>query len=64
MLPAEIDENTFLKLVTEVESCRVKRLDDVVKVKIKTPRRLYTFKAEKNEAEGLLKKIKCNIVEL
>jgi len=63
-MPAEIDRETFMKLAADAEFCRVKRLGDVVKLKIKTSRKLCTFEAEKAEAEDIIKKLKCKIVEV
>ncbi len=58
-----MDVDTFLKLAEDAESCSVKRLGDFVKLKLKTPRRLYTLKVEKDRAEEILKKLKCKTVE-
>ena len=63
-LPSEIDLNSFLKLAENAESCRVKRLGDIVKLKLRTPKRLYTVEAKKEKAEEIIKKLKCKIVEL
>ncbi|MFH0897666.1 MAG: hypothetical protein V1850_06445 [Candidatus Bathyarchaeota archaeon] len=63
-MPTEINLDTFLKLAADAESCRVKRLGDVVKLKIRTSRRLCTFETEKGEAEDIIKKLKCKIVEV
>ena len=63
-MPAEVNLDTFLKLAADAESCRVKRLGDVIKLKIRTNRRLYTFEAKKDKAEEIIKKLKCKIVEM
>lgn len=63
-MPAEVDLDTFLKLAAEADACRVKRLGDTVKLKLRTGKRLYTFEAEKSEAEEILKKLKCKIDEV
>ena len=64
LLPVEVDLDAFLKLAADAESCRVKRLGDITKLKLRTPRRLYTFEAEKDKAEEIIKKLKCKIVEV
>ncbi len=63
-MPANIDLTGFLKLAADAEVCRVKRLGEVVKLKIKTSKKLYTFEAEKAQAEEIIKKLKCEIVEV
>lgn len=63
-MPTEIYLDSFLKLAEDVESCSVKRLGDIVKLKLKTPRRLYTLRVEKNRAEEVLKKLKCRVIEV
>jgi hypothetical protein len=63
-LPVEVDLASFLKLAENADSCRVKRLGDIVKLKLRTPERLYTLQAKKEKAEEIIKKLKCKIVEL
>ena len=63
-LPVEVDLDSFLKLAENADSCRVKRLGDIVKLKLRTPKRLYTLEAKKEKAEEIIKKLKCKIVEL
>jgi len=59
-LPKEVfDTEEFLALVDEAYECRVKRLGDVMKLKLRTRRQLYTIKLETTEGEDLLKKINC-----
>jgi hypothetical protein len=43
--------------------CRVKRSAEVVKLKLRTPRQLYTLKVEPEKATELLKQVKCEVVE-
>ena len=58
--PKEIfDTEEFLTLAEEASKCLVKRLDDVTKLKLRTPRYLYTIKLGTSEAEELLGKIRC-----
>ena len=42
----------------------MKRLGDNIKLKLKTPGRLYTLKAEKSKGEEIIKKLKCKILEV
>jgi hypothetical protein len=64
-LPMEIfDPEEFLVLAEKASECRVKRLGDVLKLKLRTRRQLYTIKLETAEGEELLKKIGCPTREL
>jgi large subunit ribosomal protein L38e len=63
-LPIELaDEEEFVKISERAIECRVKRLQDVVKLKLRTPRQLYTLKADPTKAAELLKQIKCEVIE-
>ena len=42
----------------------MKRLKDVVKLKLRTPNVLYTLKVEPMKAEEVIKKLQCEIREL
>jgi hypothetical protein len=46
------------------EYCAVKRLKDVVKLKLRTPSKLYTLKIEPMKAEEIIKKLQCEIREV
>jgi ferritin-like protein len=64
-MPTEIfDSNRFVEISGRAEYCAVKRLKDVVKLKIRTARRLYTLKVEPVKAEELIKKLRCEIREI
>jgi large subunit ribosomal protein L38e len=63
-LPKELaNEEEFVRISERAIECRVKRLQDVVKLKIRTPRQLYTFKADPTKAAELLKQVKCEVIE-
>jgi len=63
-LPTELaDEEEFVKISERAIECRVKRLEDVVKLKLRTSRQLYTHKADPTKAAELLKQIKCEVIE-
>jgi len=53
----------FIRLAERAEVCLVKRMKETVKLKLRTPRYLYTLKTTPEEAEDLLKKIKCPVQE-
>lgn len=64
-MPQEIfDSQKFLEISERAEECRIKRLGDTVKLKLRTSRQLYTIKLPKTEGEALLEKIKCQKIEL
>jgi len=64
-LPREIfDEKKFLELSEYAIHCRVKSTKDVVKLKLRTKKTLYTYKTDPPSAERLLKNIACEIIEL
>jgi len=64
-MPAEVfDQDRFVEISERAEYCAVKRLKDVVKLKLRTARRLYTLKVEPVKAEELIKKLQCEIREI
>jgi ferritin-like protein len=64
-LPEEIfDVDQFISLSERAEYCAIKRLKRVVKLKIRTSNRLYTLKVEPADAEGVVKKLQCEIIEV
>ena len=64
-MPREIfDEKQFLEISDYAIHCRVKRLKDVVKLKLRTKKTLFTFKTDPATAERLLRNISCDIIEL
>ena len=63
-MPAEVtDIDEFVRISERAEECRVKRREDVVKLKLRTPRKLYTIKLDANQAADVLKRVKCEIIE-
>jgi hypothetical protein len=63
-MPVEITSpEEFVQVSERATVCRVKRLQDVVKLKLRTPSHLYTLKVDPQKAEELIKQIKCEIVE-
>ncbi len=64
-MPAEIlDAEKFVAISARAKYCEVKRLKEAVKLKLRTPSRLYTLKVEPLKAEEIIKKLKCEIQEL
>lgn len=64
-MPAEIfDPERFVEISERAGYCDVKRLRDVVKLKLRTPSRLYTLKVKPVKAGELIKKIRCEIREI
>jgi len=64
-MPAEIKNvDEFVKLSERAEYCTVKRLKDIVKLKLRTPRMLYTLKVNPSQTEEVLKKLHCEIREV
>ncbi|HXX73030.1 MAG TPA: hypothetical protein VEI80_04985 [Candidatus Acidoferrales bacterium] len=63
-MPAEVaNEEEFLKISARASECRVKRLKDVVKLKLSTPGSLYTIKVDPEKAAEMLKQIRCQVIE-
>ena len=58
------DVQEFLRLAEVARECRIKRLGDVVKLKLRLRRRLYVMKLPKDEAEKVLSQLKCKVVEV
>jgi hypothetical protein len=64
-VPEEIHEiEKFVQLSEHAEYCDVKRLKDKVKLKLRMPRKLLTLKVESADAEGIVKKLRCEIREV
>lgn len=64
-MPRELfDKKKFLELAEHAYHCRVKRTGDVVKLKLRTKKILYTYKTDPGSAEQLLRQISCDVIEL
>ncbi|UCD72716.1 MAG: hypothetical protein JSW01_04475 [Candidatus Bathyarchaeota archaeon] len=64
-MPTEIfDVEQFVELSERAVECRIRRREDVVKLKLKLPKRLYTLKTSPEEAEEILPRISCTLVEV
>jgi hypothetical protein len=63
-MPAEIQSaEKFIEMSAKAKSCTVKRLKNSVKLKLRTPRQLYTLIVEPGKAEETIKKLQCEIQE-
>ncbi len=64
-MPKEIfDEEKFLELAEFAIHCRVKRVKDVVKLKLRTKKILYTYKTDPTTADRIVRGLSCEIIEL
>ncbi len=64
-MPVEVfDVDKFAQLSEKAEYCDVKRLKNVVKLKLRTTRTLYTLKVEPTRTDEVLKKLKCETREV
>ena len=64
-MPAEVtDIEKFVQISGNADYCAVKRLKDVVKLKLRTPSKLYTLKVQAQKAEEVIKKLQCEIREI
>lgn len=64
-MPVEIaDLEKFVRVSERAEECRVKRVrkSNIVKVKARTKRYLYTFKTTEDKLGEVLAKVKCKKV--
>jgi hypothetical protein len=64
-MPAEVfDEEKFITLSAKAEVCYVKRAKEHVKLKLRTPKKLFTLKVTPGKAEELMKKLQCKTEEV
>jgi large subunit ribosomal protein L38e len=64
-MPAEItNTDEFVGLSETALECRVKRSKEAVKLKLRTPSRLYTHKVKVERADDVIRRLKCEIVEV
>ncbi|MFA5365359.1 MAG: 50S ribosomal protein L38e [Candidatus Bathyarchaeia archaeon] len=64
-MPIEIfDVDEFIKIAERAKYCNIKRLDREVKLKLRTPKALYTLKVNPTNAEEIVKKLSCEIREI
>jgi len=64
-MPVEIfDIDEFIEIAERAEYCNIKRLERVVKLKLRTPKKLFTLKVNPTKAEEIVKKLRCEIREI
>jgi ferritin-like protein len=64
-MPEEIfDVGKFIAISERAEYCNIKRLKQVVKLKLRTPKKLITLKVNPTKAEEIVKKLRCEIREI
>ena len=64
-MPEEIfDVDKFIEIAERADYCNIKRLERVVKLKLRTPKKLYTLKVNPTKAEEIVKKLSCEIREI
>ncbi len=64
-MPSEIfDVDRFVEISGRADYCAVKRLKDIVKLKLRTTSRLYTFKIAPTKAEEIIKRLQCEVREI
>ena len=64
-MPVEIfDVDEFIKIAERAKYCNIKRLEREVKLKLRTPRKLFTLKVNPTKAEEIIKKLSCEIREI
>jgi hypothetical protein len=64
-MPSQItDVEKFVQMSATAKSCSVKRLKSSVKLKLHTPKQLYTLIVEPANVEELIKRIKCTVEEV
>jgi hypothetical protein len=63
-MPSEItDVEKFVSMSAKAKECKVKRLKDGVKLKLRMPGQLFTLKIEALRADEIIKKLQCKIKE-
>ena len=64
-MPEEVfDVDKFIEISERAEYCNIKRLKRMVKLKLRTPRKLFTLKVNPTKAEEVVKKLRCEIREI
>ncbi len=64
-MPEEVlDVDKFVQISERAEYCAIKRLKRMVKLKLRTSKKLFTLKVDPTKAEEVLKKLSCEILEV
>lgn len=64
-MPEEVfDIDKFVQISERAEYCNIKRLKRMVKLKLRTSKKLFTLKVDPMKAEEIVKKLRCEIREV
>jgi large subunit ribosomal protein L38e len=64
-MPIEIfDQEKFIELSDTASECRIKKNKNNTKLKLRTPKYLYTMKLDPASADDLVKKLSCPTIDL
>jgi large subunit ribosomal protein L38e len=64
-MPIEIfNQEKFIELSNIAKECKIKKNRDNTKLKLRTPKYLYTIKLDHESAEELVKKLNCSTIEI
>ncbi len=64
-MPVEVfDKEKFIELSEKATECIIKKNEDNTKLKLRTPRYLYTIKLDPAEADELAGQISCPKTEI
>ena len=64
-MPVEVfDKEKFIELSGKATECKIKKNKDNTKLKLRTPRYMYTIKLDPAEADELAGKLSCPTTEI
>jgi ferritin-like protein len=64
-MPSEVfDVDKFVEISGRADSCAVKRLKGIVKLKVRTGSRLYTLKVDPAKAQEVISRLQCEVREI
>lgn len=64
-MPVEVfDKEKFIELSGKATECKIKKNEDNTKLKLRTPRYMYTIKLDPAEADELAGKLSCPTTEI
>jgi len=64
-MPEEVfDIDKFVQISERADYCNIKRLKRIVKLKLRTSKKLFTLKVDPTKAEEIVKKLRCEIREV
>ena len=64
-MPVEVfDKEKFIELSGNASECKIKKNKDNTKLKLRTPKYMYTIKLDPAEADELAGKLSCPTTEI